>query len=51
MIFWVRLVSRVAGQAPGAGESAVLHFARSRIHLFDPETERAIGDVDGAAQA
>ena len=46
-----RLVSRVAGQAPGAGESAVLHFAQSRIHLFDPETERAIGDVDGAAQA
>ena len=42
-----KLVSRVAGVAPGVGESATLHFAHARLHLFDPETERTIGD-DGA---
>jgi multiple sugar transport system ATP-binding protein len=40
-----RLVSRVAGMAPDVGATATLHFAFSRIHLFDPETGRAI---DGA---
>jgi hypothetical protein len=24
------------------GETATLHFAQSRIHLFDPETGRAL---------
>jgi multiple sugar transport system ATP-binding protein len=37
-----RMISRVAGKAPAAGESATLHFAASRLHVFDPETERAI---------
>ncbi|HEY2953778.1 MAG TPA: sn-glycerol-3-phosphate ABC transporter ATP-binding protein UgpC [Candidatus Eisenbacteria bacterium] len=41
-----RLISRVAGQAPQVGEKATLHFAHSRLHLFDPETEKAI---DGAS--
>ena len=40
-----RLISRVAGKAPAVGDVATLHFAHSRIHLFDPETEQAI---DGA---
>jgi len=38
-----RLISRVMGRAPALGEAATLHFARSRIHLFDPETGIAIG--------
>jgi len=41
-----RLISRVAGKAPAVGETATLHFAHSRLHLFDPETEKAI---DGSA--
>ena len=37
------LVSRIPGQsAPEAGESATLHFAWERIHLFDPASEEAI---------
>ena len=40
-----RLISRVAGNAPGVGETATLHFADSKVHLFDAETGRAI---DGA---
>ena len=42
-----RLVSRVAGKAPAVGETATLHFANSSVHLFDPETERAIGNAGG----
>ncbi|HUK61729.1 MAG TPA: TOBE domain-containing protein, partial [Dongiaceae bacterium] len=37
------LVSRIPGQmAPGAGESATLHFSWERLHLFDPASEEAI---------
>ena len=42
-----RLVSRVTGRAPAVGEAATLHFAQSRVHLFDPETGRAIEGPDG----
>jgi multiple sugar transport system ATP-binding protein len=43
------LISRVPGQvAPGEGESATLHFALDKLHLFDSETEHAL---DGAAGA
>ena len=43
------LISRVQGQdAPAVGASAPLHFAWSRLHFFDPATERA---VNGTAVA
>ncbi len=41
------LVSRVPGQrAPAEGERATLHFALSKLHLFDPASEAAIGAAD-----
>jgi multiple sugar transport system ATP-binding protein len=43
-----RLISRVAGKAPATGETATLHFAHSRIHLFDPETEKALDGADAS---
>jgi multiple sugar transport system ATP-binding protein len=36
------LVSRVAEKAPAVGETATLHFAGSRVLLFDPESGAAI---------
>jgi multiple sugar transport system ATP-binding protein len=42
------LISRLAGKPPAVGESATLHFARSRMLLFDPETERALYGGNGA---
>ncbi|MFI5371797.1 MAG: TOBE domain-containing protein, partial [Candidatus Eisenbacteria bacterium] len=37
------LVSRIPGQhAPGVGESATLHFAWDRLHLFDVTSEQAL---------
>ncbi len=42
------IVSRVPGQhAPAIGESAALHFALDKVHLFHPETEAAL---NGAAR-
>jgi multiple sugar transport system ATP-binding protein len=38
-----RLISRVAGKGPAVGEAATLHFAQSKVLLFDPETGRTIG--------
>ncbi len=42
-----RLISRVPGKAPAVGETATLHIAHTRVHLFDPETERAIDGSGG----
>ena len=43
------LISRIPGQeAPRVGERAAIHFEYSKLHFFDPETERAI---DGSARA
>jgi len=40
------LMSRVPGQdAPHEGESATLHFAYSKLHFFDPDTELALDGV------
>jgi multiple sugar transport system ATP-binding protein len=37
------LISRVPGQvAPAVGEKATLHAAFSKLHFFDPETERSL---------
>jgi multiple sugar transport system ATP-binding protein len=37
------LISRVPGQsAPAVGETARLHFAYDKVHLFDAESERAL---------
>ena len=43
------LISRVPGQtAPAVGAQARLHFLYSKLHFFDPETEKAL---DGTAVA
>ena len=40
------LISRVPGQtAPAVGESAPLHFAYAKLHLFDPRTENALPEA------
>src|SRR5262245_1594522 len=52
LVHWItsagRLISRVAGKPPAVGEAATLHFAQSRMLLFDPETERALDGPNGA---
>jgi len=39
------LISRVPGQrAPAVGETTSLHLPVGKLHLFDPATERALGE-------
>jgi multiple sugar transport system ATP-binding protein len=43
------VISRVPGQrAPLVGEQLPLHFAFTRLHLFDPDTEAALDGAEGA---
>jgi multiple sugar transport system ATP-binding protein len=50
LVYWKtpvgELISRVPGQSsPEVGESAQLHFAYAKLHIFDPDSERAITET------
>ena len=56
LVYWSTaagtLISRVPGsRAPEAGSNARLHVAAAKLHLFDPETERALDRAGAGAAA
>jgi multiple sugar transport system ATP-binding protein len=45
------MISRVPGQTvPQVGATAELHFAFSKLHFFDPETEQALDGAEAIAR-